>query len=244
MKRNVVIIHFNTPELTEAAILSLRKHGGEKYNVYILDNSDERPFKRRMKGVKVFNNRNGQIIDFDAELAKYPWKDEKYGCDSGCWFGSDKHMMSVQKMWELVPDGFVLMDSDILIKESIEWMFLEDQCSIGYISHTSGLRQTPRYAPMLLWINVPMCVAGGARFFDPDRSWALHHGDDPRNFWDTGAAFLDDIKRLKPQCHGKAITRERLLQAMVHYGSGSWKKNDLATQISWLNKYKHLWAQD
>ena len=27
MERNIAIIHFNMPELTEAAILSLRKHG-------------------------------------------------------------------------------------------------------------------------------------------------------------------------------------------------------------------------
>ena len=26
--RQVAIVHYNTPELTEAAILSLRKHGG------------------------------------------------------------------------------------------------------------------------------------------------------------------------------------------------------------------------
>ena len=68
MEKNVAIIHFNTPELTEAAILSLRKHGGESYKVYVFDNSDERPFKKRMKGVKVFDNTKGKYIDFDFEL--------------------------------------------------------------------------------------------------------------------------------------------------------------------------------
>ena len=37
--REVAIIHYNTPELTEAAILSLRKHGGEDYHVTVFDNS-------------------------------------------------------------------------------------------------------------------------------------------------------------------------------------------------------------
>ena len=32
-KRQVVVINYNTPELTEAAILSLRKHGGLHYDV-------------------------------------------------------------------------------------------------------------------------------------------------------------------------------------------------------------------
>ena len=40
MRKTVAIIHFNTPMLTEAAIKSLRKHGGEKYHVTIFDNSD------------------------------------------------------------------------------------------------------------------------------------------------------------------------------------------------------------
>ena len=38
--------------------------------------------------------------------------------------------MSVQRMWELVPEGFILMDSDILIKVfPIDWMFMPDQCT-------------------------------------------------------------------------------------------------------------------
>jgi len=239
MNKNVAIVHYNTPELTEAAIFSLRKHGGEEYKVYVFDNSDERPFKYRMKGVKVFDNTRSQIIDFDKELAKYP--DRHVGQGNVNNFASDKHMMSVQKLWELIPDGFVLMDSDVLIKENIDWMFMADQCCCGYVSHATR-HGIPRLMPMLLWINVPMCRKGGARFFDPDRSWALHPLDDPRSSWDTGAAFLDDIKRLKPQCHGKSVTRDRILQAIVHLGSGSWKQNDIKLQAEWLKKYESLWS--
>ena len=137
-QRNIAIVHFNTPELTEACILSLRKHGGENYQVYVLDNSADqiidgvvvkaRPFTKRMKGVKVLNNRKGQIIDTRAELEKYTTKSEKAGCAKGCYFGSDVHMMCVQKLWELIPDGFVLLDSDVLIKQNIDWLWLDDQC--------------------------------------------------------------------------------------------------------------------
>ena len=38
-QKTVAIIHFNTPELTEAGIKSLRKHGGEDYRVIVFDNS-------------------------------------------------------------------------------------------------------------------------------------------------------------------------------------------------------------
>ena len=34
-EREVAMVLFNTPEITTAAILSLRKHGGEKYHVTI-----------------------------------------------------------------------------------------------------------------------------------------------------------------------------------------------------------------
>ena len=239
-QKTVAIIHFNTPELTQALIKSIRKHGGEEYKVVIFDNSNERPFTKKMKGVKVINNRKGQIIDFEKELAKYPERDEKIGCAKGCYFGSDVHMMSVQKLWELVPEGFMLMDSDILIKAPFDWMFMEDQCCCGYISNVTAKR-IPRLLPLLCWVNVPMCKAGGATYFDPNRAWALHQGDDKRNWWDTGAAFLDDIKRLKPQCHGKAVSREQIKSMIEHYGAGSWRKNDLQTQQAWLNEYKDLW---
>lgn len=240
--RNVAIVHFNTPELTEACILSLRKHGGEDYAVYIFDNSDERPFTKKMPGVKILDNTKGQIIDFDKELEKYPEKDESLGCAKGCHFGSDKHMMSVQKLWELIPDGFLLLDSDILIRRSVDHMFMEDECAAGYISHCSGPKRRERFLPMILWINVPMCVKGGAKFFDPDRSWSLHKGaDDRRNGWDTGATLLSDIRRLKPQCHGRKVDIRNLI---FHYGNGSWIRNDLAQQTLWLKQHRDLWQSE
>ena len=56
-QKTVAIIHFNTPELTEACILSLRKHGGSDYEVLLFDNSNERPFIQQMDGVKIIDNR-------------------------------------------------------------------------------------------------------------------------------------------------------------------------------------------
>lgn len=38
MKQTIAIIHFNTPELTEACILSIRKHGCQ-WPVVVFDNS-------------------------------------------------------------------------------------------------------------------------------------------------------------------------------------------------------------
>ena len=84
MKKTVIIINFNTPEMVEAAILSLRKHGGQDYRVIVFDNSTDvnypttqtmaamkicaRPFTRKMPGVEVIDNTKGQVVDIDAEL--------------------------------------------------------------------------------------------------------------------------------------------------------------------------------
>ena len=72
--RVVAMIHFNTPEITEAAVQSIRKHGGEKYEIVIFDNSADstttlgtnyaRPFTAKLPGVTVIDNTKGQVIDF------------------------------------------------------------------------------------------------------------------------------------------------------------------------------------
>jgi hypothetical protein len=252
-EREVAIIHYNTPELTEAAILSLRKHGGEDYHVTVFDNSapaidqktgeryEARPFTAEMPGVTVIDNTKGQVIDFEKELAKYPDKSTDIGCVKSCVFGSDKHMMTVQYIMDhVLTDGFLLMDSDILIRQSVDFMFQEDQCCVGHIIGSSGPNNYQRLAPMLLWINSKMCKDGGAVFFDPDRSWALNPGgySNKKNGWDTGAALLQDIQTKKPQCHGKRIDIRPL---MFHFGSGSWYKNDTGRQQQWLQEHRDLW---
>ena len=73
-QKQVAIVHFNTPELTEACILSIRKHGGKDYHITVFDNSDQRPFTMKMDGVTVLDNTKGQIVDFDSLLSQYPKK--------------------------------------------------------------------------------------------------------------------------------------------------------------------------
>lgn len=64
--KTVAVVHFNTPELTRAAILSIRKHGGADYRYVVFDNSDRRPFGK-MDGVEVIDNTKGKYVNFDKE---------------------------------------------------------------------------------------------------------------------------------------------------------------------------------
>lgn len=238
MNKTVCIVHFNTPELTEAGIKSLRKQCREFYRVVVFDNSDKRPFKAKMKGVQVFDNTKGQIIDFDAELAKYPDRNIQLGKASND--GSFKHILSVQKLWELVPDGFILMESDILIKKDIGFLWDEKWAATGRGEWFHGRRREhDRLYPFLCYMNVPKLVANGARYFDPDRCWNLYPDvNDPRNYWDTGACLLDDIIKTKPALHARLYPN--LFDYFEHYNGGSWRNNE-DDKKEWIAARRNLW---
>lgn len=240
MKKTIAIVHYNTPELTEAAILSMRKQAKEDYQVVIFDNSNERPFKRRMRGVKVINNTNGQLINFDEELAKYPDREPKYAMRSN--FGSFKHILTVQKLWELIPESFILMESDVLIKKPFDFIWDEQFAAVGRIQwHQPGnLCDVPRLLPLLCYMNVPLLTANGARYFDPMRCWALQKGVMVRgNWYDTGASLLEDIVRTKPALVCRNY--KTLPECYIHYHGGSWRQNNVEEQKAWLEEHKDLW---
>ena len=240
MKKTVAIIHYNTPELTMAAIGSLLKNGGGPFRVVVFDNSDQRPFEGATN-VQVFDNTKGQIIDFEKELEKYPERDRSIGCAKGCEFGSVKHMMTVQKLWELLPQGFVLMESDILIKKNIDEFFDEGYSVYGYCQKAQPHNPfgIGRMLPMLCWMNVPMLTREGAKYFDPTRTYGLLPGgrQNRNNWYDTGAVLLEDILTKRPRLKGY---HRDIREFVEHYGSGSWKANDLSQQMAWLEQHKNL----
>ena len=243
-KRQVAIVHYNTPELTEAAILSLRKHGGMDYEVTVMDNSDKRPFTVKMPNVTVLNNTKGQLVDFKKELVKFHDRCKELGNI----FGSAKHMMSVQYLMDKVlKQGFVLMDSDVLIKAPIDVMFMPDRAVCGYVQ-TWQTANNPgkhdRLVPMLLWLNTPMLKKGGAKMYDPKRCFALQAGgrDNPDNWYDTGAALLEDIRTHRNGLNGTCLSRDIYVSLFVHYQQGSWQRTDRNEHQAWLQQHANLWA--
>ena len=267
MKKTVVIINFNTPELTEAAIMSLRKHGGQDYRVVVFDNSTDvfypktsimaemkicaRKFTRKMDGVEVIDNTKGQVIDIDKVLAQFP---EPIGRSLNANnLGSARHIITIQALFDLFPDGFLLMESDVLLKQSVDFMFQPSRCAVGYIQeHQPGNRcDIPRMVPMLCYINPTRCKEAGVRYYDPERCWMLRPDEkDRRNWYDTGASFLEDIKTHKAQgSSGIKLSRDTYLGLMDHYGSGSWRRDktrraDDITPEKWLMDRKNLWMPE
>lgn len=238
-QKQVAIVHFNTPELTEACILSIRKHGGKDYHITVFDNSDQRPFTMKMDGVTVLDNTKGQIVDFDSLLSQYPKKMKT--CNA---WGSDKHMWSIQKLWDILPEGFVLMDSDILLKANIDFMWMEDQCAVGHVQspQPGNHMNFSRLVPMLCYINVPLCKKHGLTYFDTERNWMLNSADmsDRLNWYDTGTSFYEDLHAHKNGARGRRIDIRPLME---HYKMGSWQRTNIKDQAAWLKQHAKLWEQ-
>ena len=244
-KKTIAIINYNTPELTEACILSIRKQGGKDYRVVVFDNSNERPFRIQMAGVEVIDNTRGQVVNFDERLKAFPDRDASIGCAKGCEYGSAKHMMTVQKLWELLPDGFVLVESDILLKRDIEEFFAPTYSVYGYWQKAQPHNpfNIGRMLPMLCWMNVPLLTKYGAKYFDPQRTYGLLPGGrkNRNNWYDTGAVLLEDIIKNRPNLKGRHCD---IRDYVVHFGSGSWRNNNLKAQAEWLKQYRELWEPE
>lgn len=239
MNKNVCIVHFNTPVLTAHLVKSINKHTPGT-NIYIFDNSDKRPFVNTFNNVTVFDNTNGQIINFDQWLKKYPDR-TKSGGKANNW-GSAKHAYSVEKCMELIKEPFVLLDSDVLIKKDFTPLYDEIVCYKGEVIYQPNSK-VKRVLPFICFINTPLCNKNGVHYFDENYMHGLHVGSIGDRY-DTGAAlYLLTEKK-------KAPHREiKVADYIVHYGNGSWvdaaekiRKPKHIPATEWLNKYKEFWS--
>jgi hypothetical protein len=227
MEKNVCIVHFNTPELTNATVRSILKHTSD-CRITIFDNSDKEPFIP-MTGVNVLDNTKGQIIDFNEFLSHYPNRTPTMND-----WGSAKHCYSIQKLWDYFPEGFVLMDSDVLVKKDISEFFDRRLAYIGtvYSNPTRIDKRIPRLYPFLCWINVAMCRANGVEYFDGTRNWKLYPGKN--KYYDTGASFIEDCR--KKRLPGKELD---INEYIVHFGRASVIRR--GEWSGWLEENKSLY---
>ena len=228
---NILTIHFNTPELTSALIKSINKFVPNA-KIFVFDNSDQRPlFDEDKAKVTYFDNTKSQIIDFDKWLSQFPKRDA-----SGNNFGSAKHTKSIDHCFDLIPDGFILLDSDVLLTKDISVYWNKNYACCGEIRKTGKHRiGIPRLLPFICFINVPMCRKYNIRYCNPQYTWMLTDID-PDRFYDTGAWLIEDIKRHRLPV--KILLKNKYI---VHYGKASWKNGQMDTQVWWLNKYRYLW---
>lgn len=244
MAINVLTVHYNTPELLDAMIRSVNKNTDCK--IYVFDNSDSSPFVNTFDNVEVIDNTKGQIFDFDEWLAKFP--DKQY--TSNGW-GSAKHCKTVDLCFDLIPDGFILLDSDVLIYRDISELWDSRYIGAGQLEiprHPVSIR---RICPYVCYINVPMCRKHDVRYFDDDHMWFLT-AKSPNRWYDTGAWFYENCDK-----RGVTVNLCSCDDYCVHLGAGSWRDLDknlqnksslkrhkdlfFGTPEEWLAKYKYLY---
>ena len=233
MKKNIVIVHYNTPLLTECLVRSINLFVKDAV-IYIFDNSDKYPFTAFYDNVLVLDNTKGEIINFDKWLENYPNR-HKSGGKRNYW-GSAKHCYSVEKCMEIIKEGFVLMDSDVLLKKDISNFFREDCIYVGekVLQPTSNIE---RLLPFLCFINTEMCQKEGIHYFDDNYMHGLRKTIDGDRY-DTGAIFFKNASKFNHM-------NLEISDYIVHFNNASWintstKKHSL-TENEWLNRYKKLW---
>ena len=235
MKKRFVIVHYNTPLLTECLVRSINLFVKDAI-IYIFDNSDKDPFTASYKNVLVLDNTKGQIIDFDKWLEKYPNRNKSYG-RTNAW-GSAKHCYSVEKCMEIINENFILLDSDILLKKDPSPLFDENYIYCGEVI-TQPKSTIKRLLPFMCFINTKMCIKNDIHYFNEKKMhglWDTMEGDR----YDTGGAFYTDSLKLKHK-------DVKLSKYITHYGHGSWDKKgekQIETPTQWIKRNKRYWSME
>lgn len=230
---NFLTIHYNTPELTEALIKSLDKYV-KKFTLYVFDNSDQKPLVTDNKNVIILDNTKGQIFNLDTWLDKFPNKQQFLGATNR--WGSARHIKSVDICFDLIPEGFILLDSDTLLEKNPKALWDETKVFSGQIDQIYAGEVIKRVNPLLCYINVPMCKENNIRFCNEDYTWMITDKD-PNKWYDTGAWFYKAC--VDANLPFKEINRREYI---LHYGSASWnpKKTDIEKQKEWLYKHRRV----
>ncbi len=237
---NIAIVHYNTPFLTKYLVKSIKKFTPNS-KIYIFDNSDVAPFDTTgFDNITIFDNTKGQYIDFDKWLEKYPNKNKSAGRLNK--WGSAKHCVSVEKLMSLIDGGFILLDSDVLIKKDISELAAPQYAYVGEVVNQpkSTIR---RVLPYICYINAELCKSKNIHYFDENRMHGLWHKvvNSDADYYDTGAAFFINASKLP----SKNIKTN---DYVVHFSGGSWSEQKgkkykyFYTPKQWISKYANCWS--
>ena len=227
---DILIVHYNTPELTEACVKSINKHT-PNCKIHIFDNSDQKPFTAQFDNVEIIDNTKGQIINFDKWLKQYPGRfDKKNPVILNSW-GSAKHCISIQKALDILGIPLILMDSDILIIKDISPLYDTKYICCGEKRVQAHFLE--RVLPFLCFLNTPKMKEYSIKYFDENKMHGLsirgHH-------YDTGASFNEELKT-----KGLKIKNIELQEFCLHLRRGSWR--DYNNIPEFLKKYKQISKQ-
>lgn len=241
MEKNILIVNYNTTELTNACIFSINKRM-PGYNIYVFDNSDKVPYENTyFDNVTIIDNTKGWYVNFA------PWLKEMNAIpNSGARknnYGSAKHCVSVDIGFLLIGRDVILMDSDVLLKKDCSDI-IDKRCVYSSEIAVQPNCDIRRVLPFLCYMNYEMCRMNGIRFFDKTHMHGLNNGKYCDRY-DTGAGFYlqcEDLKHKEIKCD----------EYIEHYAGGSWVKEKLKQNhrhtplypCEWILRNKSLWYTD
>lgn len=235
MKKNVLIVHYNTPYLTECLVKSINKHVKDAF-IYIFDNSDKEPFTAKFDNVTILDNTKGQIVNFIDALKKYSNSSKSAGKRNN--YGSFKHCYSVQKAIEIIREPFVLLDSDVLIHRDFSELY-DDKAIYSSEITIQPNSSIKRVLPFICFINSTLCLNNNVKYFDENYMHGLYKTP-LADRYDTGSGFYLNAKKLK---HNEIVCEKYI----YHLKAGSWQNKAKISnkgkysEVEFLKKYKHCY---
>lgn len=234
MEVTVLTINFNTPELLDACLRSVRKQMGEQQRIVVVENSTVRPWTGKYPNVEVIDNRKGQLVDLDKRLSEWPDKWKNKMCNN---WGSARHTLTIDAMMDVLTDGFILIDSDVLAFKDLSPIADREMACVSEIqiqTPKKGLVQ--RFCPYCQWVNVPMLKKYDIRYFNGNYMWLLTH-EFPNCWYDTGAwLFMAISNRHLP------FGVIKYSDYVLHFDHGS-HPNTEGTHKDWLKAHEDLWKR-
>lgn len=208
-------VNYNTPELLEALVESIRKNSPSISRIVVFDNSDKSPFyatteKDGLK-IEVIDNSNDKVVDYGSVKA---FNGESIRGGS---YGSAMHSMAIQYLIENVGPGFILLDSDVLVKKDLSPIF-DDRCVFkGSIGISSKRFSKLRVEPYCSYLNSSMIRKLGIRYHSNKHIIGLTK----RCRYDTGAFFYE-------QCMATSLRWEKIdpQEYVVHLKGATWMSRE------------------
>lgn len=186
----IATCNFNTTRLTNQLIDSIIQFVDFDYNIVVLDNSDKFRFSTTNNQVKIIDNTNQHILNFNEFI-------EEFGGISINNYANMKHAISIQFLLNICQTEYMLLfDSDAQLKNKVD--FIEQEyVTIGglqkqYIATWSNNEvRLPRIVPFIQFFNIPLLRQFKLKYFDPLKIIGSY--SDNASSFDTGASFYEEI---------------------------------------------------
>jgi hypothetical protein len=234
---NIATVLYKRPEFIDLMLYSIEKHCKGPWHLYIYANHDMYYTPRRFADrVTVFDNTKGQLMPMHSkeDLMKHA----TYGLISHKQhknypiYCSMCHILSIQQLIDNIPDGFVLLDSDVIVLKDLQELVKSDQVFVGSgFKDVGGLIRHQVFGnrealPFCCYINVPMMNKHKLSYFHPKYFWfsaALPNGGCTMFLKDGRMISSDTGGWLFKQCYDNDLPfmKVDISQYVHHFKGGS-----------------------